>query len=92
MTNTLWHSCKFNKSTSLIVWLKPGFGSLDIHPSQLDERRVGDGGRNPPHPRWSARSRAMSLEDLVHFLSPAVYDNNKQPLKAVVTNKEIRCK
>lgn len=80
MTNTLWHSCKFNKSTPLIVWLKPGFGSLDIHPSQLDERRVGDGGR----------SRAMSLED--HFLSPAVHYNNKQPLKAAVTNKEIRSK
>lgn len=43
MTNTLWHSCEFSKGTLLIARLKPGFGSLDIHPSQLDARQVGDG-------------------------------------------------
>lgn len=43
VTHTLWRSHKFNNSTLLIAWLKPGFGSLDIHLSQLDERRDGDG-------------------------------------------------
>lgn len=41
MTHT--HTPKFNNSTLLIAWLKPGFGSLDIHLSQLDERRDEDG-------------------------------------------------
>lgn len=36
----LWHSCEFNNSTPLIAWLKPSFSSLDIHLSQLSERRA----------------------------------------------------